>query len=121
MKGSVTGHYVAVRPDDVAETDPALSAAKRMGFIIDDKETSRSQAATTTGIVLSVGQQAFKAFTPDHNGPKWADVGDKVAFVRHASKIIDDTDEVDDQGKPKKVFVMTDENIIWNFSIEEEK
>lgn len=124
MKGRVTGHYVAIRPDEVTASNKLYSSAKQAGLYIPENELKREQAATTTGTVISVGPQAFKAFGPNHDGPRWADIGHRVVFVKHVSKVVDDEDNFDEEGNPKKVFVLTDENIIWNFdaeTVEDEK
>ena len=112
MKGNVTGHYVAVRPDKIEK----ISAG---GIILDTEfdegKRSRELAATTTGTIVSIGPDAWRAF---RSKKPWAKVGDKVVYVRHVAKIIEDKDELED-GKPIKIFVMADENIIWRLEDDE--
>ena len=112
MIGEVTGHYVAIKPDDVEK----VSAG---GIVLaedfDTDKAARAAAATTSGTVVSIGNMAWKAY--DGNDPDWkpwATIGDRVWFQRHVSKIIEDKDDLDANGNPKKIFVMADENIIWN-------
>lgn len=112
MKGEVTGHYVAVVPDEV-------ETVSKGGIIldteIDSDKRARVQAASTIGTVISVGNMAWRAYDGNQEDWKpWAEVGDRVWFQRHVAKIIEDETDTDDKGKPKKIFIMADENIIWN-------
>ena len=112
MKGSVTGHMVAVIPMDVEKVSKG-------GIVLaedyDSNQKSRAEAGSTRGIVIGVGEMAWKAY--DGNDPDWkpwAAVNDIVWFQRHVSKIIEDKDNLDIDGNPTKIFVMADENVIWN-------
>lgn len=112
MKGEVTGHYVAVIPDEI-------ETISKGGIILDteldDNKRAREQAASTAGTIVSVGNTAWKAYdSHDPDWKPWANVGDRVWFQRHVAKIIEDPDELDNKGKPRKIFIMADENIIWN-------
>lgn len=114
MKGNVCGHYIAIRPD--------LPEEKTQGGIIlateyDDNQRDRALAASITGTIISIGPDAWKAFKSDK---PWAKVGDRVHYIRHVSKIIDDPDELDKYGKPTKIFVIVDENVTWNLDAESE-
>ncbi len=107
LKGHATGHYVAIKPDDVEKvSDGGIVLATEY----DSNLKSREEAASTRGTVIDIGPDAWKAFGSDE---PWAKVGDKVHFVRHASKIIEDTDDMKD-GMPAKIFILVDENVIWN-------
>lgn len=112
MKGDVTGHYVAVVPDEV-------ETVSKGGIILDtdfdsDKK-ARAEAASTVGTVISVGNTAWRAY--DGNDPDWkpwAKIGDRVWFQRHVAKVIEDEDNLNDDGKPRKIFIISDENVLWN-------
>lgn len=112
MIGNVTGHFVAVKPDDVEKVSKG-------GIVLaedfDSNKKARAEAAATTGTVISIGNTAWKAYDGDHPDWKpWATIGDKVWFQRHVAKVIEDKDDLDVNGNPKKIFVLCDENIIWN-------
>lgn len=122
MRGNVTGHYLAVKVDEVEETikDGALK-----GFVteagVDQNKKKRMEAASTTGIVISVGSMCWKAYDFDKPGWKpWCEVGHRIVFVRHSAKIIDDEDNLDANGNPEKIFVIADENVAWNMGKPEE-
>jgi co-chaperonin GroES (HSP10) len=106
----VAGHYVAVKPDlpEVMSSGGIVLATE-----YDGNERDRAIAAAITGTIVSVGPQAWKAFAPDHSGKPWAKVGDKVYYIKHVSKIIEDPDDLDVYGKPSKIFILADENITW--------
>jgi len=107
MKGRVTGHYVAIKPDPVEEISQG-------GIILasdyDDDEAARQLAATITGTIISIGPDAWVAFK---SKKPWAKVGDRVYYIRHVAKMIDDPDDLDKFGKPRKIFIIADENITW--------
>ena len=115
MKGVVTGHYVAIKPDEVKKKSDA-------GLVLPEEydlnHRSRAEAATTIGTVVSIGPDAWRAFGSEK---PWARLGDRVVYVKHVSKIVEDKDDLDDEGHPKKLFIMTDENVIWNLDAETEE
>ncbi len=112
MKGNVCGHYVAVLPDEVEK--------KSKGGIVlaeefDENKRARVELASTSGVVVAVGNMAWRAY--DGNQPDWkpwAEVGDRVWFQKHVAKVIEDKENLDAEDKPRKIFVMADENITWN-------
>ena len=91
-----TGHHVLIRPDEVEEISEG-------GIVVvsDETQRKREHAATTTGTIVAVGKNAWKAFD---DGEPWANVGDRVYFTRHVSKDIKDGDE--------HYFLMTDDNVL---------
>lgn len=109
MKGNVTGHYVAVKPDVIEKKSDG-------GIILSDKYVDREQLQATTGIIVSIGDDAWRAFK---SKKPWAKVGDRVWFIRNASKYVEDEDDLDEDGNPRKLFVMTDENIIWRYDTDD--
>lgn len=116
MKGSVKGHYLAIKPDEVEEI---IKEGALKGFVteagVDVNKKKRLEAAAETGVVIAVGPMCWKAYDYDKPGwEPWCEVGDRVWFVRHSAKLIDDKDDLDSSGNPKKIFVIPDENITWN-------
>ena len=112
MKGKVTGHYVAVKPDEV---ETVSKGGIILAEALDSDKRARAEAGSTVGTIISVGNTAWKAY--DGNDPDWkpwAKEGDRVWFQRHVAKVIEDPTDLDKDGKPKKIFIMADENIIWN-------
>ena len=93
-----TGHHVIVKPDHVQELSKGgilITASSDM--------LKREQAATTTGVIVSIGVNAWKAYD---GGEPWAAVGDRVYYTKHVSKTI--KDEVTQE----EFFLMTDDNIL---------
>lgn len=113
MKGKVTGHYVAIRPDEIVdEIKEGALTGFQMAESFDSNKRARVEAASTTGVVVDIGPDAFKTNDPDWK--PWCKVGDRVWFVRHTAKTVSDEDEKDSDGNPRKIFVIVDENVIWN-------
>lgn len=105
------GHRLTIRPDKVkdSEAEKTKKLAEKAGFVLPDKiaedldnEYTRAQASVDQGIVLTIGATAFR----DFGGEPWCDVGDYVAYARHAGKWVKDpeTDE--------NILVLNDEDII---------
>ncbi|MDH5426190.1 MAG: hypothetical protein OEY29_14470 [Gammaproteobacteria bacterium] len=112
MKGNVTGHYVAVVPDEIEKVS---SGGIVLAEDFDPNKKSRVEAASTRGTLVGIGPMAWKAY--DGNDPDWkpwGEIGDQVWFQRHVAKVIEDKENLDKDGKPKKIFIMADENIIFN-------
>lgn len=81
------GHRVLVKPDSVEDTDPAWKALKAMGFErAPTDDTRRDQVSVDKGVVLALGDTAFK----DFGGEPWCEVGAYVAYARHSGKFITD-------------------------------
>ena len=93
-----TGHHVLIKPDDIEEVSEG-GIVLQTAF--DSSLQARERAATTTGIIVAVGETAWKDFG---DGRPWAQVGDHVYFTRHVSKSIKDGDD--------EYFLMTDENVL---------
>jgi len=108
FKGEPCGHYVVIDPNTVEE--------KTKGGIIRVVEGSLDKKleenAITEGTVVAVGNMAWKAIDGDMEGWKpWAKVGDRVQYKKHVADFILDKDD-----PKKRYFLVTDENILVNFS-----
>jgi co-chaperonin GroES (HSP10) len=112
MKIKPCGHYVLVKPVKAEEKDEMLKKAKSFGFEMNENVMRREDAAMTQGVIVAIGFQAWKAYTKDGNGEKWADIGNNVYFKRHVQDLIQDESDLDKDGKPQEYFLMNDENIL---------
>lgn len=75
------------------------------GFeIVSDKKLE--DAAMTEGVLVAMGDQAWKAFGPEFSGKPWAKIGDRVYFSRYSGNVITDPDT------EKQYKIMNDEDII---------
>ena len=93
------GHYVLIKPDAVEEASD--------GGIILNVDARRELAATTRGTVVAIGPTAWMAYDFDKPTWKpWADVGERVVFVRHAATIVIDKES------DEEFFIIADENIL---------
>lgn len=98
------GHRVLVKPESVADVDPAIKRAKALGFDMSSVENNkREQEAVVFGIVVSVGPTAWAH--ESLGGKPWAKVGDKVVFAKFSGKKI----ELPNQ---PEMLVMNDEDIV---------
>lgn len=107
----VCGHYVALIPDDIEKTSKG-------GIVLaeeyDSSKASRVEAASTTGIVVGIGPTAWKAYdSSDPDWKPWCEIGDRVVFTKHVAKVYEDKDDLQD-GKPRKIFIIVDENVLLN-------
>jgi chaperonin GroES len=80
-----TGGHVLVLPDKVEEKTSG-------GIIIPDTVRDKSQAAATSGIVISIGPTAWKDIDA---GESWAVVGDHVTYAKYAGVIMKGNDGID--------------------------
>lgn len=70
------GHRVLIKPDPVAERTKA-------GIFLPETTRDDERRATSTGVILAVGRQAWKAFA---DGEPWAKAGDRVLFSTYAGR-----------------------------------
>lgn len=105
------GHRLTIRPDRVENSDAEKTKKKadELGLVIPDKfkdeiesQAMRDRASIDQGIVLTIGKTAFR----DFGGEPWCDVGDYVAYARHAGKFVKDPDTDED------ILVINDEDVI---------
>lgn len=76
------GHRVLIRPDEISEKTSG-------GIILAQTTKDREQQATMRGVVVEVGENAWKAFD---DGKPWAKVGDKVVFRKYAGEKVPEGD-----------------------------
>lgn len=117
LKIKACGHYVIVKPERFEKTTD-------WGFVeASEGEVVRLDAAATRGHIVSIGDNAWKAFNQGEKespGKPWAKVGDYVYFKRYvADRIIDENDIVD--GKPQEYFLMSDVDILAEIGEEDEE
>lgn len=85
------GHRVLILPDPIEKTSKG-------GIVIaTDVQEGLERRQTQTGTVVAVGEQAFKAFCSEQRadgttkwGEPWVKVGDRVAHVRWAGRVVKD-------------------------------
>lgn len=99
----IKGHRVLVKVFNLEEVDPTFKSAKAAGIVIAESDTiSREKNAVDRGIVVQIGDTAYK----DFGGSPWCQIGDEVIFSRYAGKVLTDpyTDE--------KYTALNDEDLI---------
>jgi co-chaperonin GroES (HSP10) len=105
----ILGHRVLVKVYDITEADDTYNNAKKAGLYVPPSEQmEREQGAVDRGIVVQVGETAYK----DFGGEPWCSVGDEVLFARYAGKKI-----VDPHTK-EEFTAMNDEDIVAVFTKE---
>lgn len=112
------GHRLTLRPDKVvdSEAEKTKKLAEKAGFVLPDATTeqldgelTRQRASVDQGIVLTIGKTAFR----DFGGEPWCDVGDYVAYARHAGKFVKDPET------GEEVLVINDEDVICRITNKE--
>ena len=76
------GHRVLVKVEEAEKVTKG-------GIIIADSIADKNTEANIFGIVVAVGENAWKAFD---DGVAWATVGDRVAFAKYGGFVIQDPD-----------------------------
>ena len=83
MSLSVVGHRVLLKPYLPKDTTDG-------GIYVGHTDThKREQGATTIGIIVGIGPNAWLDFKP---GTPWAEIGDTVYYAKYAGKEIKDKD-----------------------------
>lgn len=101
-------HRILVTADRLEEKDETFKRAGAAGIIIPNlDERAREQAAIDTGIVVAVGETAFRDF-----GATPVKVGDYIVYAKYGGKAIVDpfTNE--------KYVALNDEDVIALFTKE---
>lgn len=78
------GHRVLVKPDSVDDKE-IPSELRQMGFQLADQD-NRRQDAVISGVIVRVGQTAWKGFD---DGEPWAEEGDRVFFAKYGGFVIE--------------------------------
>lgn len=76
------GYRLKVKPDEVEEKTAG-------GIIIPDQVKDRDRQATTTGLIVAVGSEAWEDVG---KGRRWAKSGDRCMFPRYAGSVHKDED-----------------------------
>jgi len=92
------GHRVLLKRD-------TLETKTEWGFemVIGTDQRKLERAAIDTGIIVSVGPNAWKGWD---DGTPWAKVGDEVFFARHAGKVLVDEDT------EEEFLIINDEDVL---------
>ncbi len=96
------GFRVHVKPDE-SETE---KYAREIGIELADSARNENRKAVSTGTVLDVGPEAFKAY----GGDPWCKVGDRIVFVRYSGYTVGE--------KEDKFLVINDEDVVTKLEAE---
>lgn len=105
------GHRLTIQPNKLedSEAEKTKKLAAKAGLVIPDKiredldnEQLRAEASVDQGIVLDIGTTAFK----DFGSTAWCQVGDYIAYARHAGKWVKDPDT------GENILVINDEDVV---------
>ena len=97
------GSYVLVKPDKFeVKTESGLIVATA-------QQAEREDVARVKGTLVAVGPVAWADYI---GGDPWAKVGDHIYYKRHISDMYLDEDDLDEDGKPQRYFLMNDLNVL---------
>lgn len=111
MAIKAVGFRITIRADKVVDSDAekTKALAEKAGIALPDKvaddltnEATREQASVDQGVVLGIGDEAFKAY----GGSPWCQVGDYIAYARHAGKWVKDPDT------KENILIINDEDVV---------
>lgn len=108
MAIDVLGHRILIKPERLEDLDKVLRSAKAMGIEVVTEDGERAQAAVDRGVVVQVGQSAFK----DFGTSPWCNAGDYIAYARYAGKAMTDPDT------DEEFLIINDEDVICRFTKE---
>ncbi len=100
---SPSGHRVLVKQERYDEHDEVVKSAKASGLIVQLDRGVRHQASVDKGVVIAIGQTAWK----DFGNEPWAKVGDTVLFAKNAGKSVEDPED-----KETPYVILNDEDIV---------
>ena len=100
------GHRLLVKPEKIEEVDKAYAAAKQAGIFIPEMEERKEQLAVDRGMVVAIGETAFK----DFGGDPWCVIGDKVAYARYGGKVLKDPED------GTEYLILNDEDVICKYA-----
>lgn len=99
-------HRILIKQDKLEETNKDYLRARAAGIVIPDHEDNkRAQAGVDTGIILAIGETAYRDFgtTPPIK------VGDRIAYARFSGKFITDPED------NEEYVALNDEDIVCIF------
>lgn len=99
-------HRILIKQDKLEETNKDYLRARAAGIVIPDHEDNkRAQAGVDTGIILAIGETAYRDFgtTPPIK------VGDRIAYARYSGKFITDPED------NEEYVALNDEDIVCIF------
>lgn len=108
MSLRVCGHRLLVKPDPLKEQIDIPEGLAQAKFEVHKpvQQQRMEEAGTQTGVVLQVGNTAWKAFDGDSaTWLPWCKVGDRIIFARYAGKF------VEDPGTKERFMVINDEDV----------
>lgn len=98
-------HRILVKVDKIEDKDEAFKRAHAAGIYIQRDEREREQAAIDTGIVVAIGDTAFK----DFGTASPIKVGDYVCYAKYGGKAMEDP------YTKEKFVALNDEDVIAKF------
>lgn len=99
-------HRILIKQDKLEETNKDYVRARAAGIVIPDHEDNkRAQAGVDTGIIIAIGDTAYRDFgtTPPIK------VGDRIAYARFSGKFITDPED------NEEYVALNDEDIVCIF------
>jgi len=105
------GHRVLVKRLKVEERDERFKSAKAAGIVFTDTALGAREAGVDRGIVIKVGEDAFKAFHLNSYGDlanfkPWCNPGDWIAFAKYSGMVL--KNQEDDQ----EYIVINDADVV---------
>lgn len=96
-------HRIVVRPEAFDEFSEEYKRMKQLGWVIPElEELKRAQASVDRGVVVSVGETAYR----DYGVEPPVKAGDVVNYARHSGKFVKDLETGED------FVILNDEDLI---------
>ena len=110
MKPNTPGHRLLIKPDSLHDYDPVFQSAVKSGIQLVEATERKEATGVDTGIVVQIGPSAFHGFG---DSSPWCKEGDRISYVRHGGKFVNDPDN-----KDNKWLVINDEDVVMVWSDE---
>lgn len=101
------GHRVLLKVNKYVEQDDVMRRAKALGIQLELDKHTRYDASVDKGVILKVGETAWKDF-----GSIWAKEGDTVVFAKNSGKFVEDPSDPDSDSKTYQYVLLNDEDVV---------
>lgn len=100
------GHRVLVKAKKYVSHDPVMERArKELGLELVLDRNTRYDASVDVGVIIAVGQTAWKDF-----GGDWAKIGDTIVYAKNAGKVVEDPQDKDNL--EHQYVLLNDEDVV---------
>lgn len=95
-------HRLLIKPNKLEDINEDIKRARKIGLEIPLDNAQRAQASVDQGVVLDIGDTAFRDFGSESP----VKIGDRIAYAKFAGKFIKDSTTGDE------LLLLNDEDVV---------